>query len=157
MLLDYHQFSATLSLVSSILNSRPLSVRTTPDGDFLAVSPKDVLLGRASRSQQSLEKGLEELQGFEDDQNLARVEDAQARIISEWRRKWIAQVFPDLVPRSKWKEAERNLRGWRYRCLEVREVTGIGLLEIGKGLQGCPGPGWASSDHYCPVSSAPCS
>ena len=30
--LDFHQFSATLSLVSSILNSRPLSVRTTPDG-----------------------------------------------------------------------------------------------------------------------------
>ena len=122
-LLDFHQFSATLSLVSSILNSRPLSVRTTPDGDFLAVSPKDVLLGRASRSQQSLEKGLEELQGFEDDQNLARVEDAQAKIISEWRRKWIAQVFPDLVPRSKWKQAERNLR-----------VGDIGILKYEKSL-----------------------
>ena len=122
-LLDFHQFSATLSLVSSILNSRPLSVRTTPDGDFLAVSPRDVLLGRASRSQQSLEKGLEELQGFEDDQNLAKVEDAQARIISEWRRKWIAQVFPDLVPRTKWKQAERNLR-----------VGDIGILRYEKSL-----------------------
>ena len=59
-LLDFHQFSATLSLVSSILNSRPLSVRTTPDGDFIAISPKDVLLGRAGRSQQRLEKGLED-------------------------------------------------------------------------------------------------
>ena len=33
-LLDFHQFGSTLSLVGSILNSRPLSVRTTPDGDF---------------------------------------------------------------------------------------------------------------------------
>ena len=100
-LLDLHQFSATLSLVSSILNSRPLSVRMTPDGDFMAISPRDVLLGRSSRSQRSLEMELDSLQGFEDDQNLSRVEDAQARIISEWRRKWIAQVFPDMVPRSK--------------------------------------------------------
>ena len=122
-LLDFHQFSATLSLVSSILNSRPLSVRTTPDGDFMAISPRDVLLGRSNRSQQSLEKGLEDLQGFEDDQNLSRVEDSQARIIAEWRRKWLAQVFPDLVPRTKWKQAERNL-----------QVGDIGLIKYEKSL-----------------------
>ena len=120
-LLDFHQFNATLSLVSSILNSRPLSVRTTPDGDFLAISPRDVLLGRASRSQRSLEQGMEDLRGFEDDQNLARVESAQARIIEEWRKKWLAQVFPDLVPRSKWKQTVRNLR-----------VGDVGLLKYDK-------------------------
>ena len=122
-LLDYHQFNATLSLVSSILNSRPLSVRTTPDGDFLAISPRDVLLGRASRSLRSLEQGLEDLRGFEDDQNLSKVEDAQARIIAEWRKKWIAQVFPDLVPRTKWKQTVRNL-----------QVGDIGLLKYDKAL-----------------------
>ena len=122
-LLDFHQFGATLSLVSSILNSRPLSVRTTPDGDFMAISPRDVLLGRAHRSQQSLEKGLEELQNFEDDQNLSRMEDSQAQIIAEWRRKWLAQVFPDLVPRTKWKQTERNL-----------QVGDIGLIKYDKAL-----------------------
>ena len=122
-LLDFHQFSATLSLVSSILNSRPLSVRTTPDGDFLAISPRDVLLGRASRSQQSLEKGLDDLRNFEDDQNLDRVEDAQAKIIAEWRRKWLAQVFPDLVPRTKWKQSVRNIK-----------VGDIGVLKYDKSL-----------------------
>ena len=51
------------------------------------------------------------------------MEDAQAKIIAEWRRKWIAQVFPDLVPRSKWKQAVRNLR-----------VGDIGLLKYDKSL-----------------------
>ena len=43
--LDFHQFSSTLSVVASILNTRPLSVRTTPDGDYIAIAPRDVLLG----------------------------------------------------------------------------------------------------------------
>ena len=49
-LLYIHQFGATLSIVSSIINSRPLSVRTSPDGDFHTISPSDVLLGSAGRS-----------------------------------------------------------------------------------------------------------
>ena len=51
------------------------------------------------------------------------MEDSQAQIIAEWRRKWLAQVFPDLVPRSKWKQAERNL-----------QVGDIGLIKYDKAL-----------------------
>ena len=108
--LDFHQMSATLSLVASILNSRPLSVRTTTEGDFIAVSPRDVLLGRAGRSMRRLENELNQLDNFESDQSLDRIEDSQAKIIAEWRSKWLSQVFPDLVPRTKWKQAVRNLR-----------------------------------------------
>ena len=109
-MLDFHQLSATLSLVASILNSRPLSVRTTTSGDFFAISPRDVLLGRASKSMRSLENELDQLDGFTAEQNLEKVGDAQAKIISEWRSKWLSQVFPDMVPRTKWKQAVRNLR-----------------------------------------------
>ena len=41
----------------------------------------------------------------------------------EWRKKWLAQVFPDLVPRTKWKQAERNL-----------QVGDIGLIKYDKAL-----------------------
>ena len=109
-MLDFHQLSATLSLVASILNSRPLSVQTTTSGDFIAISPRDVLLGRAGKSIRRLESELDQLEGFEEDQNLDRIEDTQAKIISEWRSKWLAQVFPDLVPRTKWKQTVRNLQ-----------------------------------------------
>ena len=37
-LLDFHQYMATLSVVSAVLNSRPPSVRTSPEGDFIAIS-----------------------------------------------------------------------------------------------------------------------
>ena len=46
-MLDFHQFGSTLSMVASILNTRPMSVRTTPDRDFMAIAPRDMLLGRA--------------------------------------------------------------------------------------------------------------
>ena len=61
---------------------------------------------------------MDQLGDLEDDENLDKVEDKQARIVSEWRKKWIVQVFPDLVPRSKWKQEVRNL-----------QVGDIGLLK----------------------------
>ena len=116
--LDFHQFSSTLSVVASILNTRPLSVRTTPDGDYIAIAPRDVLLGRAGKSLKRMEKELDQLAGFSDDECLRMVDDSQAKIVSEWRKKWLAQVFPDLVPRTKWKQ--------EHRCVQVGD---IGLLK----------------------------
>ena len=123
-MLDFHQLSATLSLVASIINSRPLSIRTTPDGDYIAISPRDVLLGRAGKSQRRLEKELDQLEGFEEDQNLNRVDDAQAKIIREWRAKWLAQVFPDMVSRTKWKQKSRNLRVGDLGVLRYEKTLG---------------------------------
>ena len=108
-LLDFHQFGSTLSVVAAILNSRPLSVRTMPDGDYLAISPWDVLLGRAHRSNKALDQALEVRIGLEDDEYLTNVEEAQAELIQEWRKKWLAQVFGDMVPRSKWKQEHQNI------------------------------------------------
>ena len=122
--LDFHQFSSTLSIVASILNSRPLSVRTTPDGDYIAVAPRDVLLGRAGKSLRRLESELDQLTGFSDDQNLAMVDDKQARIIKEWRKKWLAQVFLDLVPRTKWKLPYRNVQVGDVGVLKYEQKLG---------------------------------
>ena len=69
-MLDFHQFGSMLSIVASIINARPMSVRTTPDGDFMVIAPRDVLLGRAGKSQRRLEGELQQLACFEDDQNL---------------------------------------------------------------------------------------
>ena len=114
-------------------------MRTTPDGDFLAVSPKDVLLGRANRSQQSLEKGLEELKGFEDDQNLAKVQDAQARIVSEWRRRSGSLKCSRIsYPRTKWKQAERNLRVGDIGVLKYEKSLGSDSWRLAKIAKAAP-------------------
>ena len=123
-ILDFHQLGATLSIVASIINSRPLSVRTTTDGDYIAVSPRDVLLGRAGRSLRHLEKELDELEGFEEDQNLQRVSVTQAKIVTAWREKWLSQVFPDLVPRTKWKQPARNLQVGDVGVLRYEQKLG---------------------------------
>ena len=67
--LDFHKFSLTLSIVASILNSRPLSVRATVEADFVAISPCDVLLGRAGKSERRFEQEMEQLSCFEDDES----------------------------------------------------------------------------------------
>ena len=109
-LVDFHQLSSILSTTAAILNSRPLTVRTTPDGDFSAISPQDILLGRAGRSAKQLDDKVESVIKHEEDENLLEVDDEQARIVDAWRHKWLAQAFVDMVPRSKWKLSSRNLQ-----------------------------------------------
>ena len=47
--LDFHQFGAVLAVVAAIINARPLSLRLSPEGDYHALSPRDVLFGRAGQ------------------------------------------------------------------------------------------------------------
>ena len=97
-LLDFHEFSAVLSIASAILNSRTLSVCGTPDRDFIAIAPRDVILGRAARSSQDLDSKLESTMRMEDDVRLDETQDGQSMIIIEWRKKWLSQVFMEMVP-----------------------------------------------------------
>ena len=109
-LVDFHKFGAILAVVSAIINSRPLSLRTTPDGDYHAISPRDLLLGRAGKSRRRLDTELDTTIGLGDDEVAARLEDDQAKIVRAWRHKWLSQVFVDMVPRSKWRHTERNVQ-----------------------------------------------
>ena len=91
------------------MNGRPLLVRGTPDGDFIAIYPRDVLLGRAAKSRKAFDSDLEKAEEMEDDERIQLMEDDQSRIVSEWREKWLAQVFIHMVPRTKWRTMERYL------------------------------------------------
>ena len=86
-LLDFHQFGSVLVTAAAILNSQPLSLRHSPEGDFLSIAPRDVLLGRANRSRKGLETELGTAMELEDDLRLDQLEEAQSRIISKWREK----------------------------------------------------------------------
>ena len=43
VLMDFHQFGALLRVVSAIINSQPLSVRRSQEGEFHVIAPRDVL------------------------------------------------------------------------------------------------------------------
>ena len=108
--LDFHEFGALLAVASSIINSRPLSVRRSTDGDYHSISPRDVLLGRTSHSLKDTDRALTFAMDTDDDQVLVDMGQAQASIINAWWSAWMSQVFPDLVARSKWKTSIRNIK-----------------------------------------------
>jgi hypothetical protein len=104
-LLDIHQFDAALHQVAGIINLRPLAVRLITEDTYHAISPSDILLGRAARARPI----LEELEELEEDESLIRAADHQQEVVQEWWRVWMDRVFPDLVPRQKWKNKYRNV------------------------------------------------
>ena len=108
--LDFHQFGSVLAVVAAILNSRPLSLKISPEGDYHALSPRDVLFGRAGRSMQATDRALGFAMDKEQDVALRDMGNYQARIVDAWRKRWMESVFPDMVARPKWRSAYRNLR-----------------------------------------------
>ena len=108
-LLDFHQFGAVLAVSASIMNSRPLSLKNTSIGEFVTISPQDILLGRTTKSRGQLDKDIEAAGELEDDVRLTAMDEAQSKIVKQWRKNWLTSVFPDMVPRSKWRVTERNL------------------------------------------------
>ena len=52
-LLDFNEFESTLYQVADTLNSRPITVRASPDGEYFSISPNDILLGRAGRTEKN--------------------------------------------------------------------------------------------------------
>ena len=107
--LDFHQFGAILSVVTAILNSRPLSLRVSPEGEYHALAPRDVLFGRAGRALEATDKALQFTLDQEQDIALKSMCNHQARIMTAWRACWIDSVFPDMVACPKWRSASRNL------------------------------------------------
>ena len=103
VLLDFHELDSLFHRVASILNSRPIAVHTSVEGEYHSITPNDILLGRAARIRPKIE--LEE----EDDTMAKKSLSHCEQLVRSWWKEWIKQVFPELVPRSKWKTSQRNV------------------------------------------------
>ena len=108
--LDFHQFGAVLSVVAAVINSRPLSLKVSPEGEYHALAPRDILFGRASRSMEATSRDLQFTLDMDQDVAIREMCEGQARIVEAWRARWVEAVFPDMVSRPKWRSAHRNLR-----------------------------------------------
>ena len=107
---DFHQFGAILAVVAAVLNSRPLSLKVTPEGEYHALARRDILFGRAGRSMDSTARDVEFTQDQDQDVVLRRMCEAQAKIVRAWKRKWKEAVFPDMVARPKLRVQYRNVK-----------------------------------------------
>ena len=107
--LDFHQFSAVLAVIAAVLNSRPLSLKVTPEGEYHALAPRDILFGRAGRAMDSVARDLDFTLDLDQDVALRNMCESQARIVRAWKKKWKEAVFPDMVARPKWQVKYRNV------------------------------------------------
>merc|ERR1711867_368702 len=100
-LLDTLQLHSMLCRVSEILNSRPISARSFTMEDFAALTPRDLLLGATPADRLSASSHLREPQGDLEDlpQRLREVESR----VDGWWQKFSQDVFPLLVPRTRWQ------------------------------------------------------
>jgi hypothetical protein len=93
----------TLTLLAEAvqkINSRPISWNPRPEGEPLCV--QDLMLGRAKPGQAEVkfETGKKLTQRFE---NVQRAQ-------QEFWKRWIDEVFPEILKQSKWKQDKRDLK-----------------------------------------------
>ena len=109
VLLDLHQFSAVLLKVAAIINSRPLSAKAGVEGDYHAISASDILLGRAGRKR--LQAPTEDVDtDTPEDVAVKRALLHQEHVGEEFWRLWVSQCFSEMVPRTRWKVASRDVQ-----------------------------------------------
>ena len=122
--LDFHEFGSLLAVVSAIINSRPLSLRVSTEGDYHALAPRDVLFGRAGRSVEAASRAIDFTLDLDQDIALQAMESCQARIVRAWKARWLESVFPDMVARPKWRAAKRNLRPGDVGHVRYKQAVG---------------------------------
>ena len=101
--LDWSELDSLFCEVANIINNRPLGVRTLSDGDYHAITPNDLLLGRAQGIQG--EADLEDTDEVDVQEYLSRREE----LVRRWWGEWYRKVFPTLLPRKKWHTSHRNV------------------------------------------------
>ena len=87
---------------AELVNERPIGLHPASPGDGVYLCPNDLLLGRASNS---VPQGPFQ----ERCSNKHRFEFIQTVVNTFWRR-WIREVFPNMVTQPKWHTEQRDLK-----------------------------------------------
>ena len=104
--LDFHSLDATFLEVAAIMNRRPIAVRYASADDWHAISPSDVLLGRAHWRRPD----LSDLPHLPQDLAIQRALSHQQEVVAAWREQWLAQALPEMIPRTAWKQEHRSAK-----------------------------------------------
>ena len=106
-LLSPLEFQSVLHGACALANLRPIAVRSFAVDDYMAVTPRDLLLGMAP----SLSRQEEWTVGQEQDReerHEARVSEVEQRLEAWWEL-FSHDAFPLLVPFRKWSKVESEL------------------------------------------------
>ena len=118
--LDFHSLETTFLEVAAILNRRPIAVRYASADDWHAICASDILLGRAHWRRPDLAA----LPHLPQDLAARRAMDHQQEVVAAWWEQWLAQAFPEMIPRSAWKHKFRNVRVGDIGHLQYKSTMG---------------------------------
>ena len=107
--LNVMQLETALLRLAMIINRRPIAVRSFGEDDFHAITPADLLLGRATgRLQSKLQEKLieQEVDVFD---TISASQGKVKSIVEAWWTEWLHRAFSLLLPRRKWMSQHRNI------------------------------------------------
>ena len=129
-LLDYVQFEALLLRVAALLNARPLSARSFSGADFMAITPRDLLLGRAPSL--SVGEMLEQERMEAPDHRLARQMAGVEEKLRVWWKRFLVDVFPLLVPRRAMQHLHEHPEVGDLVLVRYPGRVGQGVFRLGR-------------------------
>ncbi len=98
--LSHEETLTLLAEAAQKINSRPITRNPRPEGEPLCV--QDLMLGRAKPGQVEVK--------FETGKQLTRRFENVQRTQQEFWKRWIEEVFPEMLKQSKWKQDKRDLK-----------------------------------------------
>jgi hypothetical protein len=98
--LSHEETTTLLAEAVQKINSRPLTRNPRSEGEPLCV--QDLMLGRAKPGQVEVK--------FESGKQLTRRFENVHRTQQEFWKRWIEEVFPELLKQTRWKQGRRDVK-----------------------------------------------
>ena len=98
----FSEFQTVMYEAAQLVNQRPIGNHPKHPDEESYLCPNDLLLGRASPNVPQVQ--------FENDISTSRRFNFTQNVIGAFWRRWIREVFPNLVIQTKWHTAQRNLK-----------------------------------------------
>ena len=98
--ITYAALTVVLARAASIVNDRPIGIRSLTDEDMIAITPNQLLVGRTTTTSSQPTQ--------EEEENYGQASRYQEELLSTWWNMWKLQVFPHLLPYHTYKAAKRH-------------------------------------------------
>ena len=102
------QLQTTFLKIAMIINRRPIAVRHASETDYHAITPSDLLLGRATGRLRDSLTNVDLVEEIEIADTVSEIRGRIEEIVELWWKVWINQAFALLFPRRKWMTTYRN-------------------------------------------------
>ena len=122
--LTFAEMDTLFSRVADLVNQRPIAIKSFIEDDIHAITPNDLLLGRAKNSVPGPK--------YNENDNLTRRQEVMSEVETTWWNQWVRQALPHLVPFRRWKSEHRSLKVNDVVLVLYEKKIGKGDYKLGR-------------------------